>query len=144
MVGLLGRWMLVCATTLSAQSNVGPIRLRVLDGRNGRPVQHEVIRIWYDEQEGTPILVQTDAAGVAEIPAPPGGDAIRLMLEPTQAIDCRKLQAGAPLVAYNLKKIEQAGTVAENRCGSVDTRHAAGELLLFVRDRHWYDSGLNQ
>lgn len=126
----------------TAQVPAKALHLRVVDGRNGRAVQNEDIKLWYDEQQGGPILLRTNAEGVVDVP-PPLSAAVRVLVQPVESFDCRKPKPDDPLHAYSLKQIAETGLATENHCGSPIVRRQAGELVLFVRDRRWYD-GFNQ
>lgn len=128
------------AAAFAQQPQQPPVKLRILNGHNGRPMQNEDVSIWYDEKWGTPILVRTNARGEAQLP-PPMSQAVRILAQPMESIDCRP-QSGTP-IAYSLKGIQQTGLAAENKCGSPIFHKQAGELILFVRDPKWYD-GFNQ
>jgi len=117
---------------------VPALQIRVLDGRNGTPIKDEVIHLWFDEQEGAPALLQTNESGIAVVPVPPAS-ALRLIWSATTYMDCRKGHADAPLAAYSLKEITEHGLAAENTCGSPGFSRHAGELIIFVRPRRWYD-----
>lgn len=116
------------------------LKLRILNGQNGRPMQNEDVSLWYDEKWGTPILVRTDAHGEVQVP-PPMSKAVRVIVQPMESVDCRA-KSETP-VGYSLSTIHQRGLAAENKCGSPVFRKEAGELILFVRDPKWYD-GFNQ
>ncbi|MBS1815659.1 MAG: hypothetical protein JSS87_12350 [Acidobacteria bacterium] len=124
----------------SAQTTPAPLRLLVLDGRNGRPVQNEDISLWYDEKEGTPTLLHTDAHGEAQVP-PPLATAVRITVEPMVSVDCRPKHDGP--IFYSLRIIHERGLAAENKCGTPVFRKHLNELILFVRDHKWYE-GFNQ
>jgi len=121
-----------------ASETSAALQIRVVDGRNGTPIKDEVINLWFDEQDGSPVPLQTNEAGVALVPAS-SAPALRVIWAATTYIDCRKRQADAPLAAYSLKEITEHGLAAENTCGSPGFSRHAGELIIFVRPRRWYD-----
>jgi hypothetical protein len=130
----------VSTLAVGAQDPAKLLRLRVVDGRNGRAVANEDVNLWYDEMEGRPLVLHTNADGIAPLP-PPLSPAVRVFVTPLISLDCRKTQVA--LSAYSLRAISETGITVENHCGSPGIRKSAGELILFVRDRRWYD-GLNQ
>src|SRR5882762_5015632 len=52
-----------------ASETSAALQIRVLDGRNGTPIKDEAINLWFDEQDGSPVPLQTNEAGVALVPA---------------------------------------------------------------------------
>lgn len=123
-----------------AQTPKPEVHLRVLDGRNGRPVANETVSLWYDEREGAAMVVTTNDEGMAVLP-PPLQDPLRIVLQPLQSIDCRT-QREEP-VFYSLRTIAEFGMMAQNTCGQPMVRKHKGEVVLFVRSRRWSD-GFNQ
>ena len=121
----------------SAQEPPRSITLRILDGRNASPVAGELVNLWYDEQSGNPIVVRTDESGAVILP-PPLSHAVRLFLAPLASIDCRK--RAFPPVAYSLAEIGSTGITTQSTCGSPSIKRGAGEIVLFVRNRRWYDN----
>ena len=139
MLVLLGTALSVPLQAKQDASEAAPaVQIRVLDGRNGTPIKDEVINLWFDEQEGSPVPLQTNESGIAFVPASPA-PALRVIWSATAYVDCRKRQADAPLTAYSLKEIVEHGLAAEDTCGSPGFRRHAGELIVFVRPRRWYD-----
>ena len=119
-------------------------RVRVVDGRNGTPVERAHLRLWYDETGGAAFSLVTNAQGVALLPAPVGTP-VRVLLTPDDRIDCRTKQTSAnePADAINLATLAEAGAVLVNHCGRVGEKPKPGEIVLFVRPLRWYE-GLNR
>ncbi len=117
-------------------------RVRVVDGRNGAPIQNAHVRLWYDEPAGLGYEFATNAHGVANMPAP-AGDPVRVLVAVTGYADCRKPLRSDPQTGYSLRVIARSGVLAENSCGQVAVRPQPGELVLFARPQHWYE-GLNR
>ncbi len=131
-------------------TNAGPLsrvfRVRVVDGRNGLPVDHAHLRLWYDEQGESAFPLTTNAQGIALMPAPVGTP-VRVLLAPEDKVDCRKTQTdqnpGVPPEGYNLLSVAEQGVSSTNHCGPIGVKAAPGELVLFVRPLRWYE-GLNR
>ncbi len=114
-------------------------RIRLLDGRNGLPVEHAHVRVWYDESGGGGYSLTTSANGTTLMPEPVGLP-IRVLVSPEDKIDCRKFTAGDPAPAYNLQQIAEKGVVLPNGCGPVSAKPHPGELVYFVRAPRWYEN----
>ena len=119
-------------------------RVRVVDGRNGTPVERAHLRLWYDETGGAAFTLITNAQGIALLPAPVGTP-VRVLLTPDDRIDCRATQRATnePGVGINLESLAEFGAVLTNRCGRIGEKPRPGELVLFVRPLRWYE-GLNR
>ena len=121
-------------------------RVRVVDGRNGLPVDRAHLQLWYDETGGAAFALITNAAGVALMPAPVGTP-VRVLLSPEDKFDCRQTRngehVGEPPDGYNLETLAAAGVATANHCGPTAVKPKPGELVLFVRSLRWYE-GLNR
>ena len=114
-------------------------RVRVVDGRNGAPMPNAHVKLWYDEPAGSGYQFATDVHGVGEMPAPVG-DPVRVLATVVDYIDCRKPLRGDPPAGYNLSGIAKTGVATQNTCGRISIHTQPGELVLFVRSPHWYES----
>ena len=119
-------------------------RVRVLDGRNGLPVERAHLRLWYNEAGGSAFSLVTNAQGIALMPEPVGTP-VRVLLTPDDRIDCRLTQSASQeqTTAFNLAQLGDTGLTAANHCGRVGAKPGPGELVLFVRPLRWYE-GLNR
>lgn len=121
-------------------SNV--FRVRLLDGRNGGPIENGHVRLWYDDAGGAAYTLVTNAKGMALMPEPVGMP-VRVLLSSADRIECRRLTQNEPLPGYNLSAIAQKGDATENRCGAIGVKPRPGELVFYVRPLKWYEH-LNQ
>ncbi len=117
-------------------------RVRVVDGRNGNVLPNTHLHLWYDEAGGAGYVLATDKHGVALMPEPVGLP-VRVLISPSDRIDCRKLPETEPSLGYNLQEIAAKGVAAENHCGDAPARSRPGELVIFVRPVRWYE-GINR
>lgn len=113
-------------------------RVRVLDGRNGAPIQGAHVKLWYNEAAGSGYGFASDPEGYGNMPAPVG-QPVRVLANVTDYTDCRKSLRGDPPTGYNLQRIAATGMAASNSCGPVAVRTSPGELVLFVRPARWYE-----
>jgi len=142
------------------------IRIRVLDGRNGHPVQ-DCVSIQTSPRQRTPLLtLRTSREGVAVLSvsdeqagtavgtdrlpckdAPTLGRVGRvdtIGIWPDWDLDCRPLGESGRLPPrlklYPVEEILKLGVATENACGRVEASPAAGELIFFVRPAHWWEA----
>jgi hypothetical protein len=111
------------------------IRIRVLDGRNGKPITNEVLQIWINEESNGPYGLPTGKDGVAMLEVPAGG---LLWVHSNWYVDCRPYTKEAR-ASYSVDDIISFGIVAGNRCGKRSFEARRGELILFVRPLHWWE-----
>lgn len=115
------------------------LHLRILDGRNGRPIANEQPQVtWIGHQNGSPIQVQTNQDGIAKLDLPSGAiDYVRI--EANLYYDCRKVSKDMTPTSYSVREALRAGIVAINTCGKVDIEPGRGEIILFVRPLHRWE-----
>ncbi len=113
-------------------------RIRVLDGRNGAPIQSARVKVWYDEPAGPGIEIATGANGYALMPAPIG-EPLRVLAEVSNFTDCRRPERYAPPEGYSLAGIAKSGIAVGNTCGRIAEHTRPGELVLFARPERWYE-----
>lgn len=112
-----------------------PITLRVLDGKNGRPVAHVrlqlvggynardlAIELWYAE-------AVTDAAGEARLP----DDMANLPFLRVGAAKEKLCLSGARRGSLSVERIRGAGFSMSNQCGVVSVPDAPGVLTIYVK-----------
>ena len=134
------------APKITNSADVSPdshvFRVRVVDGRNGSALPNAHLRLWYDDVAGSGYVLATDKRGIAVMPEPVGLP-VRVLISPTDRIDCRKLPENEPASGYNLQEIAAKGTATENHCGDAPARPRPGELVIFARPVRWYE-GINR
>lgn len=140
------------------------IRIRVLDGRNGKPIAGECLNIWTGTERGDYILAKTNREGVVALHmlgadvlaadscragwftrAPADPEAGALMISGDYYVACQeyaKIKAGQPIVnpsarlpAYPIKQVLASGLASANTCGKFRAEAGPGELIFFVRPR---------
>lgn len=146
------------------------IHIKVLDGRNGRPVGNECVNVLVSsmppgswalviatDEEGLALLRLTERAsevgnrqygsacgGKASIdPVVKYGDTISVL---PGSIDCRphaRNNGSSILWRYSLEGVLKSGLDTGNSCGKVQVSPKPGELILYVRPRHWWERGLD-
>lgn len=139
------------------------IRIRVLDGRNGRPVINECVNVWVGSARGPSVLIPTDKNGTALIhlaaigvkgaadrhaPACNGMGATdpTLTYSDTIAITsdyyilCQAHPPDSPALTFSVKKVLQSGDATANHCGKIEGSPKPGELIFFVRPPRWWES----
>lgn len=112
-----------------------PITVRVLNGRNGKPLAHLRValaagynekdlelRLWRDE-------VVTGAAGAVQVPHGLAEFPF-LRVRPLKAKLCQGTARGE---TYTVERVRSEGLSAPNRCGIVTVAGAPGILVVFVR-----------
>ena len=128
--------ILAAVSTLCAAT----IRVRILDGRNGKPIANERAQIWINGRTGNAHELTTGRDGVATLEIPAGAS---LDIESNLFRDCRPFEKRVPRPTYSTDEIVSSGFAAGNGCGKLSSEARRGELLFFVRPRHWWE-GMRQ
>lgn len=123
-----------------AQLQVSSIRVRLVNGRNARPVGNAktVNTVVPIELYATPIARRADKQGTYSLLIQ--SDA-QLRTVVTNFRTCRAVPRAdrkQPPMAYPVQQVVARGVVAENRCSSRTLAPTPGTLTLFVRPLHWW------
>lgn len=130
---LLGFIVLLSSHVMKAEQ----VLVRVVDGRNGRPISGEKLQLWFNSQSGSAMSISTDTRGVAKVDAPPGA---ALLLSANLYVDCRySKRTGPERPSYPVSDILRSGVLAANTCGKLKLSPKPGELIFFVRPEHWWE-----
>src|SRR5580692_1594700 len=126
------------------------VKIRVVDGRNGRPVYGEINADFFESDERGVAIGQrhnwrwltprTDEDGLIHLRLEPTDK--YLTVTPADAVDCRLQKGELPPVYFplsSLGEIIQSGIALENHCGKTRVAPRPGELVLFVRPLHWWE-----
>jgi hypothetical protein len=126
------------------------VKIRVLDGRNGRPVRSEInVDFFESDERGVAIgqrhnwrwlTPRADDDGLIHLRIEPTDK--YLTVNPADSFDCRlrkkELRPVQPPL-HSLGEIVQSGIALENHCGKAQVAPRPGELVLFVRPFDWWE-----
>ena len=138
------------------------IRIKLLDGRNGHPLS-DCLAIWTSSDQRRPLWVRTDKDGIAllhlgdERAVPPSEPnlsrckdtptfgsfphAETIAAVPDWDVDCQAFdKSKARTKFYPVDEILKGGAAIENSCGKFRTEPKRGELILYARPPHWWES----
>jgi hypothetical protein len=155
--------MLVSFAPLHAQQ----INIRVLNGRNGKPVMNECLNIWTGTWQGAHLVASTNRDGVVVLhvkdneilaesacsgwPARAARrpDADGITVSGDRYVACQeygKLVPGEPsanplklMASYPIKRILEFGISSANTCGKFRVEAGPGELVFYVRPRSFFE-----
>ena len=144
------------------------VHIRVLNGRNGRPIKNECLNVWTGLSHGAHMVAGTNQDGIATLHVAEGVIEATIACPgwPTKAsgklnIDGITVSAdhyiacqenGKPIPGqhpvnpigmmpfYSLRSILQSGVSSSNECGKFREKAEPGELIFFVRPRNFCES----
>lgn len=155
----------LCGSVLGAQE----IRIKVLNGRNGRPVTNECVNVWLGDlsvgsgrSPAAELLIPTDKDGLATLRLTRGaahgvsyrrttacngggqvdptvGYAATIGVSGDYYVACQAHPPDSPMLPFSVEKILESGDVSANFCGKIEASPKPGELILFVRPMHWWE-----
>lgn len=164
----------LCLVSMAILVPFGPlfsaqkISIKVVDGRNGRPVAGVCMNVMVGDSPTRPItMMATDQDGVAFVhlegdtastrlktrtqPCKRGGSGVSdlvasygdtISLGPANFADCRPFHTNSTILYhYPISRILHDGLELKNSCGKVRVAAKPGELILFVRPKHWWNRG---
>jgi hypothetical protein len=159
-------WPLLCLYAPGAGAQ--DFHIRVLDGRNGKPITKECLNIWVGTLAGPHLVAATDQDGVVVLRVsddklvagagckgwpvqaawPAGADAI--LVAGDYYVACQEYANFVPnakkpkfeakvLPMYSLRRILESGVSASNTCGKFRAGAKSGELIFYVRPRSFME-----
>ena len=124
--------------SIQAGGHLDRITVRMLNGKNGKPIRHEVPNIWLSNAKYPSNPLAEKGEVTLEIDSTQPRE-IRVM--PNYYVDCRfkgDTIEGLSL-KYSVDEIVSKGIVGGNLCGQVHAAPAPGVLVLYVRPRTFWE-----
>jgi len=119
----------------ASKTGVNKIVVRVINGKNGKPINHDSPNIWLGNTQH-PMNPPTDSNGEIIVDIQ-GAEPREIRVSPNWYADCRFLgdHLDGVKMRYALDEINAKGVVAENLCGKNLANPVPGVLILYVRPR---------
>jgi hypothetical protein len=133
--GTLTQLALLCALLTMpcvSHAQTAEIHIRIVNGKNGRPIKNETLRVWTTRDHVDADLWPTDATGSVLLKV--DGNA-QIAVDANLYANCRALpqnQQPSQLL-YSVAEILNKGISTENTCGNIRVAAKPGELILFER-----------
>ena len=133
--GTLTRFALLCALLIVpcvSHAQTAEIHIRIINGKNGRPIKNETLRVWTTRDHVDADLWPTDATGSVLLKV--DGNA-QIAVDANLYATCRALpqnQQPSQLL-YSVAEVLGKGISTENTCGNIHVAAKPGELILFER-----------
>ena len=133
--GYLSQLALLCALLIApcvSHAQTAEIHIRIVNGKNGRPIKAETLRVWTTRNHVDADLWPTDATGSVLLKV---DGAAQIALDENLNASCRTLPANqqASQFLYSVAEILNKGIATDNTCGNVRVAAKPGELILFER-----------
>ncbi len=117
--------------TISAET----IRIRVLNGHNGKPVAHEKVSLYIRGEKGALDYI-TDINGTFTVNLDPS---TALLPSTEWWITCRTVNPTAPHL-FSVDSIHNEGATDENNCGKAKSEIIRGTLTIFARKASFFEN----
>ena len=117
--------------TVSAET----IRIRVLNGHNGKPVAHEKVSLYIRGEKGALDYI-TDINGTFTVNLDPS---TALLPSTEWWITCRTVNPTAPHL-FSVDSIHNEGATDENNCGKAKSEIIRGTLTIFARKASFFEN----
>jgi hypothetical protein len=133
--GTLTPLALLCALLIVpclSHAQTAEIHIRIINGKNGRPIKNETLRVWATRNHVDADLWPTDANGAILLIV---DSAAQIALDENLNASCRTLPANQQSFQflYSVAEILNKGIATDNTCGTVRVTAKPGELILFER-----------
>lgn len=124
----------ICITmcmSFSSLATAQSVTVRLVNGRNGKPVVKTRVGISFPEQPGKAALeLITNRQGEVMFEAT---GARVFGVSPVLYVNCGDQSPGAPQPKYSVKEVLGTGVLTRNNCGHLNPEPLRGRLLYFVR-----------
>jgi hypothetical protein len=112
------------------------IRIRLVNGRNGKPEKGERLNVWIDRAVGSTSL-STASDGIMTIVVKPTSI---LSVATNLYFDCRPFNSTRPSdTKYSIAEVLAVGVVTPNACGKIQMNPVPGDFIFFVRPIPWWE-----
>ena len=134
--GVLRMSIIALACSFAYQTSVAEIiRIRVLNGHNGKPIANEQVSL-YIKGEKDALSYTTDMNGTFTLDLDPSKE----VLPSTEWwITCRKINPTAPHL-FSVEAIHNDGATDENTCGKAKSEVIRGTLTIFARKASFFEN----
>ncbi|PYV31779.1 MAG: hypothetical protein DMG22_15605 [Acidobacteria bacterium] len=154
---------LILASPFGTALHAQDIRIKVLDGRNGRLVTNECVYV-YVGKNVDPLEIPTNNDGMALLhltnrdsatsiqhgdgPACRAGvvdpivkyaDTVGITSGSGRYMLCQRHQPGRLDLRFSVEKVLKSGDSTANVCGKIEASPNPGELIFFVRPATWWE-----
>jgi hypothetical protein len=131
----LTRLALLCALLIApcvSHAQTAEIHIRIVNGKTGRPIKTETLRVWTTRNHVDADLWPTDANGAILLKV---DSAAQIALDENLNASCRTLPANQQSfqLLYSVAEILNKGISTDNTCGTIRVTAKPGELILFER-----------
>ena len=155
--------LLLIAASFGKGAHAQSIRIKLVNGRNGRPMAGTHVNVWVGKERKWAMVIPTDKDGVAslvltdkegEVNVPRvDGDGSHVVVNPVVKYD-DDLGINAPYVLcqpgtpdyswlairhISTKQVVGQGVVTPNACGMATASQTPGEITVFVRPLSWWE-----
>lgn len=152
--------LVVIFLALSPHLSAQMVSIKLVNGRNGRPISGGYVNVWVGSKEKEALPISTDTSGVAQLyltnhDAEVGKPCPNCSNSKTPVMkydDTLKIQAGYVLcelrksdyswlfiMTFPTQKVLEQGIVTANTCGKATASPKPGEVVIFVRPLTWWE-----
>lgn len=129
--------LLVVAINCCSRLEAETVTIRVLNGKNGKPVTDEQVNVLFPVNHRAQLLLHTDKDGDVQFDGD-RGEVFQIL--PDFYADCRSWQAGTPSPLYSVTEVLSEGRLTQNTCSKMNIEPRRGKLVYFVKPLHWWEA----
>ncbi|HEX2917051.1 MAG TPA: hypothetical protein VHN81_00935 [Edaphobacter sp.] len=126
--------MLAISFNLLAEDQTVEIHVRVINGKNGKPIRDEKLNVSTGENDAN--LMATNETGTIVLHIDSGA---RLGVISNLYVTCQPYKPGESWRFYSVDEIVSKGISQANTCSHIRVSAKPGELILFERPRTFWE-----
>ena len=127
----------VAGTLLSSIASAQQVVVKILNGKNRKPLAHyRVYIVLGDPKDQHTLDLNTGNEGMIQFDA---DNAKTFQVRPIGTVSCGEKPIGAPDRDYSTEQVLKNGIVTRNDCGKAILEPVRGQLLYIVRPATWLE-----
>ncbi len=157
-------FVVLFSSSLAASLHAQTIGIKLVNGKNGRPIAHTCVNVWVDHDSVAALAIPTDEEGIAFLrltdksaeinaqkpwkacgdfgvidPVVKYGDNIGINAGYVICAQRKPDYSWLAIVKFPTRKVLQFGVVTRDTCGKATASPEPGQITLFVRPLTWWE-----
>jgi hypothetical protein len=128
--------MLFAGLEPHAKAQLVSIQIRVLNGKNGKPIKDEKLNVWRTADQRDSEIMPTDTNGVIPLEVDKNSS---IRVGGNIYFTCHPYKAGDKERLYSVEKILNEGIVDLNTCGNANVLAKPREFVIYERPRSLWE-----
>jgi hypothetical protein len=113
------------------------VTIKVVNGRNGRPMSKASVNVWTDNESKDATAIQTDENGTVQVHPVDAQVDLRIQVGYVLCQTPKADYSWLSIMTFPTHRVLEQGIVTANYCGKATAAPQRGEVTIFVRPLTW-------